>query len=108
MDVPVDLSKERLESMTMLSDAARKELGDALVGKTEVKQNNLVGYLFKALSGKTVAGQTNQMLDKLNQLGGGAKFKVACVRCNYKITHPGFLYPLKKSMLFITKPVEWI
>lgn len=108
LEEQVDLSKERLASLTMLTDASRKELSEHLVGKTDVVQKNLVGYLLKALTGKPVSAPTQLFLDKLNLHGGGAKFTVACVQCNHKTTQPGFLYPLRKSMLFITKPVEWI
>merc|ERR1711971_1056486 len=55
LEEQVDLSKERLASLTMLTDASRKELSEHLVGKTDVVQKNLVGYLLKALTGKPVS-----------------------------------------------------
>eukprot|EP00929_Paragymnodinium_shiwhaense_P068072 TRINITY_DN34213_c0_g1_i1.p1 TRINITY_DN34213_c0_g1~~TRINITY_DN34213_c0_g1_i1.p1 ORF type:complete len:537 (-),score=150.19 TRINITY_DN34213_c0_g1_i1:111-1721(-) len=99
------LSKERLESLP-LSPQVQKDLA-AAVSQEETRQTTLVGNLFKTLCGKPVAGPTAGLLEKLNKSGGRVKFDIACVRCNYKTTY-GFLYPLKKSMLFVTKPVLWI
>jgi len=58
----------------------------------------IISRLFKDLSGKTIVAPASDLKTKNN---------THCLRCTYKAQH-GHLFPLKKSMIFITKPVLWI
>jgi len=61
-------------------------------------EHELVSLLFKSLSGKQLTAPSSEF----TSLNGSN-----CVKCTHK-TQPGFLYPFKKSMIFMLKPVVWI
>jgi len=83
-----NIPKERLQAMSM--------------SPTEDQPvYSLVAKLFKELSGKAVIAAASEFKELQGTNGS------FCVRCSYK-AQPGFLFPLKKSMLFVTKPVVWI
>jgi len=66
----------------------------------EYEVYSVVGKLIKQLSQKSFISQT---VEFKNLLRDGQ----SCVRCSYK-TQPGFLFPTKRSMIFVPKPVLWI
>ncbi|KAF4677063.1 FACT complex subunit [Perkinsus chesapeaki] len=58
----------------------------------------VMGQLFKHVTGKNVVTPCQDFK---------ASNSYNCVRCSHK-ANDGFLYPLKKSFLFVNKPVMWI
>jgi structure-specific recognition protein 1 len=57
---------------------------------------------------ETVAKVFRVLADKRVFVGGfTSAFKQQAVKCNYK-TNAGFLYPMKKSLLFVHKPVLYL
>lgn len=58
----------------------------------------IISRLIKELSGKTMVAPASDLKTKNN---------CHCLRCSHKAA-AGFLFPMKKSMIFITKPVLWI
>ncbi|EER07769.1 structure-specific recognition protein, putative [Perkinsus marinus ATCC 50983] len=58
----------------------------------------VMGQLFKHMTGKNVVTPCQDFK---------ASNGYNCVRCSHK-ANDGFLYPLKKSFLFVNKPVMWI
>lgn len=77
-----------------------KKLPEDLRCEEEQPQYQLLGKLLKHLSGKPVVAPASEFVAAHPQ-------KDACIRCSNK-TQPGFLFPLKKSCIFVTKPVIWI
>lgn len=58
----------------------------------------IIARLLKDLSGKPVTAPASDLKTRNN---------AHCVKCSHK-AQPGFLYPMKKSLMFIMKPVIWM
>jgi len=79
------------------SESLLKKLG--WIATVEQEMHILVASLFKELSGQTVISPTTDFKEMHPN-------KDACVRCSVK-TFVGHLFPLKKSLICLTKPVIW-
>lgn len=90
--VAVDLSAERRKSL---------HLGEEL----QMDEPTLVTRLFKGLSAKFVVAASSEFRELLRP--GSASDEPSCLRCTHK-TAKGYLFPLKKSLIFITKPVVYL
>mmetsp|Transcript_82962 Transcript_82962/g.230438 ORF Transcript_82962/g.230438 Transcript_82962/m.230438 type:complete len:530 (-) Transcript_82962:315-1904(-) len=66
----------------------------------EHEVHSVVAKLVKHLAQKSLIAPTTEF-SKLLQDGN------SCVRCSNK-TQPGFLFPMRRSMIFIPRPVIWI
>merc|ERR1712176_1483831 len=97
----VTMSKEKLAKYNLPTD--QKEFIEYL----------FVGRLLKELSKKSVVDVSSDFRTLLNggvqeELKSGEEPSApAYVRCTYKSGN-GCLFPLVKSMIFVTKPVLWI
>ncbi|CAK0797560.1 unnamed protein product, partial [Prorocentrum cordatum] len=89
-----------LHAKVQVSPEENQRLPEDLRCEEEQPQYQLLGKLLKHLSGKPVVAPASEFVSAHPQ-------KDACIRCSNK-TQPGFLFPLKKSCIFVTKPVIWI
>eukprot|EP00927_Polykrikos_kofoidii_P041046 TRINITY_DN34977_c0_g1_i1.p1 TRINITY_DN34977_c0_g1~~TRINITY_DN34977_c0_g1_i1.p1 ORF type:complete len:522 (-),score=98.29 TRINITY_DN34977_c0_g1_i1:163-1728(-) len=92
-EIPIDAPKEKLVAL-------------GLPQQTDQKECDFVPRLFKALSQKNVIAPSSEFAELLKKAVGQSG-TAPCVRCSMK-TQVGLLYPLRDSMLFVTKPVVWI
>lgn len=79
----VNLPEEKLKQFALVPGAPQKAV-------------NLVAALLKDLSGKSIVTRNSDF-----------KVDFSCARCNHK-AQSGYLFPLKKSLIFIVKPVTWL
>lgn len=86
--VPVELPEEMLKAMHFAAGE-------------EHPVYSLVAKLINQLSKKSIIAPSTEFRDLLQ------KDQECFVRCSVK-TQPGFLFPTKRSMIFVTKPVIWI
>jgi len=84
------------EMIPNLPDERLKEYSMAAGSNTAVY--GLLARLLKDLSGKPVTAPASDLK---------TRNKVHCLKCSHK-AQPGFLFPMKKSLIFITKPVVWL
>lgn len=89
-----------LHAKVQVSPEENARLPEDLRCEEEQPQYQLLGKLLKHMSGKPVVAPASEFMAAHPQ-------KDSCIRCSNK-TQPGFLFPLKKSCIFITKPVIWI
>lgn len=80
-----NLPEDKLKEYSMAPDAPQAVYG-------------IIARLLKDLSGKPVTAPASDLKTR-----NGAH----CVRCSHKAS-PGFLFPMKKSLMFIVKPVVWL
>jgi len=84
--VPLDLPEEKMKQWSVTQGE-------------EHPVYSLVGKLFKELSGKTVVAASSEFKELHPD-------KLFSVHCTYKAA-PGLMFPLKKSFLFVNRPVIW-
>jgi len=93
-------------SIAELSDEQRKRY-NLPEEHTVMPVNTLVARLFKELSSKAVLAPSTEFQESLKGVGSSSSEGMSCLRCSYK-SQPGFIFPLKKSFVFVTKPVMWV
>jgi structure-specific recognition protein 1 len=80
-----DLQKEKMEAYSFQPETAQPV-------------HSIIGRLLKDLSGKTIVAPASEYK---------SKNECSCIRCSHK-AQSGYLFPLKRSIIFINKPVVWV